>query len=303
MKNATLPLLMIIISTSCWGQRKEYSYTNVTFHQIEFSEITFLIKEQEQDTLQIKGILKENRIIDDIPCYGEVTFTTGWNLSKCILAVDHIFAGNTFPKDTHLEIGLDLDLQKDIRSLKYYCAIRGARIQFINRCVSSSDLLINGISCNGSEGIFFKTDWSLLGCILAEEDTIARNILPGKTFVRFDHNGTICCFSLTNPIIQGLTCSGSDYTHWLWSGGGGVFLYPSGQLKYFQPLDDTEIQGTVCKRSQVRGGVHFYEDGSLKKCTSAIDQTIDGIFCEKNATLKFDENGTLTYAVKEKIFD
>lgn len=303
MKNAALPLLMIIISTSCWGQRKEYSYTNATFHQIEFSEITFTVNDNESDTLQIVGTLKGKTIIDDIPCDGKVTLAHGWKLKKCTLAQDHPFNGNIFPKDTQLEIGLDLNIQRDIRSMKYYLAIRGARIQVINRCVFTSNQSINGILCNGGEGVFFKPDWSLLGCILAEDDTIAGNVLPKASFIRFDHDGMICCFCLTDPQIQDYTCSGSDYTHWIWMGGGGIFLYPNGQLKYFQPLDDTEIQGIVCKRSQGRGGVHFYEDGSLKKCISAIDQTIDGIFCEKNATLKFDENGKLTYAVKEKIFD
>jgi hypothetical protein len=303
MKNTVLPLLMIIISTSCWGQRKEYSYTNVTFHQIEFTEITFTVNDNESDTLQITGTLKGKTLIDGIPCNGKVTLTHGWKLKKCTLAQDHPFNGNIFPKDTQLEIGLDLNIQRDIRSMKYYLAIRWAGFPIINRCVFPYDPLINGICCNGKKGVFFQPDWNLIGCILANDDTIAGNILPKGSFIRYNSDSTLCCFCIMNQQIQDYCCEGTYYTHWLWSGGGGIVLYPNGHLKYFQPLNDTEIQGIVCKRSQVRGGIHFYEDGTLKKCTSAIDQTIDGVFCEKNATLKFDENRTLTYSVKEKIFD
>jgi len=53
----------------------------------------------------------------------------------------------------------------------------------------------------------------------------------------------------------------------------------------------------------VRGGIYLYESGRLKKCASAKDQTIDSVFCGKNFTLKFDKNGNIIYAVKEKIFD
>jgi len=41
----------------------------------------------------------------------------------------------------------------------------------------------------------------------------------------------------------------------------------------------------------------------LKQCTSAKDQTINGVLCEKKFTLKFDENGKLVFAQKEKFFD
>ena len=198
---------------------------------------------------------------------------------------------------------IDLDYRSDANPLKYYTTIRGARNQINNLCFFPSFQSIDGISCDGEEGVFFRTDWSLLGCILAEEDTIKGNVLPKSTFVRFDNESRIGCFSLTDVEIQDYLCSGTNYTHWAYGGGGGIYLYRSGRLKYFQPTDDIEINGIWCKPSSVRGGVFFYENGNLQKCTSAMDQTIDGVFCEGNFTLKFDENGILTYAKKEKIFD
>jgi hypothetical protein len=303
MKNLAILCTIIVISSSCNGQKKKFTYSNITVNHIEFDDITYTIYKKTQDTLQIEGVLKRKAIIDDIPCYGNVTFTKGWELKKFTLAEDHVFAGNNFPEDTYIEMGIDLNLQSDIGSLENYFAIRGARYQIINKCVFASNQLINGISCHAGEGVFFRPNWNLISCILADDDTIAGNVLPKGTFIRFDHDGMICCFCLVDPHIQGYECSGTDYTHWTWMGGGGVFLYPNGRLQYFQPVEDIEIQGVFCKPSSVRGGIYLYENGRLKKCTSAMDQTIDGVFCGKNFTLKFDENGTLIYAKKEKIFD
>ncbi len=300
MKNLSFLCVLIIISTSCLGQKKNHTYYDIAFHHIEFTEITLIIDKKQKDTLKMEGVLKGKTIIDDIPCHGKITFTKGWKLRKFTLAGDHVFGKNTFPKGTF--ISLNIDVQKDIKSMSDYHAVRNARNRTVNSCKFTSNQLINGLSCNGSEGVYFRTDWNLLVCILAEDDTVAGNVLPKNTLVRFNNDGTIYCYCLNDPQIQGYTCSGTDYKGF-WMGGGGVELYPSGRLKYFQPVDDTEIQGVVCKRSEVRGGILLYEDGTLKSCTSAIDQTIDSMFCKKNSTLKFDENGKITYAAKEKIFD
>jgi len=303
MKNTVAICIVLLMLSVCHAQEKHYTYSDFIYNQVEFAEITFSLEKKTGDTLRIEGLLNAKAIINEIPCKGKIMLTKEGRIKKFNLAEAHNFAGNTFPPGTYIVMDIDLDCRSDVNSLRYYTTIRGALNQVINLCIFPSTQTIYGISCNGEEGVFFRTDWSLLGCILAENDTIKENVLPKGTFIRFDNEGRIGCFCLTDTEIQGYLCSGTDYTHWAYSGGGGIYLYRSGRLKYFQPVDDIEIQGVWCKPSSVRGEISLYENGKLKECTSARDQTIDGVFCEENFTLKFDDNGNITYAKKEKIFD
>ncbi len=289
-------MVVILLSTSGFGKNKKYTYTDTTFHQIEFSEVTFNLDKKTNDTLEIEGLLNQMTIINGIPCYGNISFSKDWEPKKITLADAHTFAGYTFPKDTYIQNKVY------IGDLKRYFAIRNSRIYKVNTCKFTSNQKINGLTCESSEEVIFTTDWNLLACILSDDDTVAGNIIQKGTFVRFDDAG-ICLYCLYDPIIQTYQCKGDNYNAALWMGSSGIKLYPNGQLKYFQPVDDIEVQGVFCKPSSTRGGIWFYESGKLKRCTSAKDQTIDGVMHGKKFRLEFDENGNVTYSEKDKIFD
>lgn len=295
MKNLTVLFAFLIITTSCFGKNKKNTYTNKTFHQIEFSEITFTLDKKTLDTLQIEGLLKQKTIIDGIPCYGTISFHKDWELKNFTLADAHTFGGYTFPKDT--DVGININ----IISLKYFWVIRWTKNPMVNTCKFTSNQQIDGLSCESNEEVIFNTDWSLRACILGGDDTVAGNMLKKSTFVWFKEDSSIRIFCLYNPIIQGYQLKGKDYTRS--HGGDGISFYPNGQLKYCRPFDDiTEVQGVFCKSSSTRGGLWFYENGQLKRCTSAKDQTIEGVVHEKNFTLKFDEDGNITDSYKDKFF-
>jgi len=288
MKNLTIFLTLVLISTSSYGKGKKYTYTDTTFKQIEFTEITFTLDKKNNDTLQIEGLLKQKTIIDGIPCYGNISFAEGWKLKTFTLAEEHVFAEHTFPKDTY--IGLHVDRF----SLKagYFKTIGG---DTVNTCQFTSNQLINDLSCDGAE-VTFTPEWKLRACILCDDDTIAGNVVKKGTLVSFKENGSFSVFCLYDPIIQGYHCSGTNYKFWM--GGGGIYFYPNGNLYLFKPVDDIEIQGVFCKRACI----WFYKNGKLQRCTSAQDQTIDGVVHKKNYTLKFDEDGIITESYKDKFF-
>jgi hypothetical protein len=301
MRNIYPLVIALLFLNIGYAQIKQYTYSDTTYNSAEFSEITFTLHKKTGDTLMVKGLLKSYAVLNEIPCKGNITLTKGMNLKRFTLAGDCKFGTHTFPPDTYIELDIDLSRSSDINSLDNYLAIRNAGSQILYLCYFPFLQVIDGISCSGNKSVFFKNDWSLKGCILAEDDTVKGNLLPEGTFIRFDKDSSMACFCPADPEIQGYRCAGTDYTG-AWMGGGGIFFYPGGALKRFQPVDTVTIRGVVCKRSSVRGGVTLYENGSLRKCTCARDQTIDGIICKENYTLKFDENGKLIYAQKEKFF-
>jgi hypothetical protein len=267
-------------------------------NDIYFDEIDFFVNKKTNDTILIKGIIKQKTIIDSIPCYGKIAFSNGWNLKKFTLAEDHVFVGHIFPKDSY--IMLHVAINSLIRPY-FNASKKGSGYNQVNLCKFKTDQIINGLSCDTIEAVFFDDDWNLIGCVLSAEDTVAGNIFKKSTFIRVNWDRTITCFCPYDPFIQGYNCSGTDYTG-KWMGGGGIKLHPNGRLAYFQPLEEIEIQGVWCKPSSVRGGIFLYENGKLMRCTSARKQIIDGTLCQENFTLKFDETGKLIYSVKDKIF-
>ena len=292
MKNLTVLLAVVLISTSSYGKEKKYTYADTTFNFIEFAEITFSIDKKTNDTLEIEGLLKQKTIIGGIPCYGSVSFHKDWELKNFTLADEHTFGENTFPKDT--DIGIKID-RYSLKAKSYFVvSIAG---QTVNTCRFTSNQLINGLSCDGEE-VIFTVDWNILVCILSNDDTIAGNVLKKNTLVRFGKNGSFSVFCLYDPIIQGYQCSGTEYTGGLWGGGGGISFYPNGQLSLFKPVDDIEVQGVYCKKACI----WFYENGKIKRCTSGKDQTINGVLYEKKITLKFDEEGNIIESYKDKFF-
>ena len=293
MKTLTTLLAVILISTSCHGKKEKYIYTDTTFNHIDFTEITFTVDKKTKDTLRIEGLLKQTAIIDGITCYDNVSLAKGWKPEKFTLASKHTFGGYTFPRDAYIEINV-----KRIRLEDHFFEIAGAAK--VNRCKFSSDPFIDSLSCEITERVVFTTDWKLRACILGEDDTIAGNVFKKGSLVMFGKHGSINIYCLYNPIIQGYSCSRTDYTHYFWFGHGEIRLYSSGQLEYFKPIEDIEIQGVFCKCSS-RGRIHLYESGKLWKCISAKDQTIDGVFYKKKLKLEFDEEGNVTKSYKDKL--
>lgn len=159
--------------------------------------------------------------------------------------------------------------------------------------------LIEGYPCH--KKVFLSKEGQLKIFILAEDFEVAGNKFKKETRISF-RELRIRIHCLYEPEIQGYKIRKTNYKRLLFMGSGNFSLYPSGKLRFFQPVDDIQIEGIWCKPSPVRGGVHLYENGKLKDCTSAKDQTIQGQKVEKNFFLKFDENGKLYYAKKEKIF-
>ncbi len=294
MRNLAILLAVILISTSSYGKGKKFTYSDTTFNHIEFAEITFSIDKKTNDTLQIEGLLKQKAIINGVPCYGNISFHKDWELKNFTLADRHTFGEFIFPKDTYIGLNVDMFSLK-----RHYMILAGAK--FVNTCKLPPNQLINDFPSDSIEGAIFTTDWNLRELILGDDVTIAGNELKKGTLVVFSKDGSYRVFCLYDPIFQGYQCSGTGYKG-SWNGGGGIRFYPNGQLKYFQPADDIEIQGVWCKPSSTKGGIWFYESGKLKRCTSAKDQTIDGVLHEKKFTLKFDEDGNITESYKDKFF-
>ncbi len=290
MKNLTIFLAVVLISASCHGNKKKHIYADTTINHIEFSEVKITLDKKTLDTLQIEGLLKQKTIIDGVPCYGSISFHKGWKLKNFTLADEHTFGEHTFPKDTY--VGIEID-RSSLKAKSYFVISTAGKT--VNTCRFPSNQLINGLSCDG-ETVIFTTEWNLRACLLSNDDTIAGNILKQGTLVRFGKDGSFSVYCLYDPIIQDYHCSGTNYKFWM--GGGGIFFYPSGNLKLFKPVDDIEVQGVFCKRACI----WFYENGKLKRCTSGKDQTIDGVLYEKKFTLKFDEEGNITESYKDKFF-
>jgi len=49
MKNLTILCVLLVILSSCNGQKKKYPYPDVTLNHIEFSKITFTVNEKRYD--------------------------------------------------------------------------------------------------------------------------------------------------------------------------------------------------------------------------------------------------------------
>ncbi len=290
MKNLAILLAVILISTSSYGKGKKFTYADTTLNHIEFSEVIVTLDKKTNDTLEIEGILKQKTIIDGIPCYGNISFTIDWEPKYFTLADAHTFGEFIFPKDTYIELNVDMFSLK-----RHYMLLAGAK--FVNTCKLPPNQLINGFPIDSIEGVIFTTDWNLRELILGDDVTIAGNELKKGTLVVFSKDGSYRVFCLYDPIFQGYQCSGTGYKG-LWGGGGGISFYPNGNLRLFTPLDDIEIQGVYCKKACI----WLYESGKLKRCTSAKDQTINGVLYEKKFTLKFDEEGNITEAYKDKFF-
>lgn len=69
MKKFVILLVVVLISTSNCGKEKTQTYTNTTFNQIEFAEITFTLDKNTLDTLQIDGGLKQKTTTKWLICH------------------------------------------------------------------------------------------------------------------------------------------------------------------------------------------------------------------------------------------
>ena len=288
MKDLTILLAVILISTSSFGKEKKDIYSDTTFNQIEFTEITFTLDKKTLDTLQIEGLLKQKTNVEGIPCYGNISFHPDWGLKNFTLADEHTFGKNTFPIGTHI----GLNIGRFSLEAGYFKTVGG---DTVNTCSFPANQVINGLSCDGME-VIFTTKWNLRACILGDDEIIAGHAVKKGTLAVFNKDGSFSVFCMYDPIIQGYHCSGTSYK--FWNGGGGIYFYPNGQISLFTPVDDVEIQGVFCMSKCI----WFYESGKLQRCTSAKDQTIDGVVHKKKHTLKFNEEGSVTESYKDKFF-
>lgn len=295
MKKIIFLIILLATELVCFGKIKRLVYTDTLFNNIEFEEIVFTINTKSEDTSSIKGFLAEPSIIHEIPCMGDIEFSKRWELRKFTLSADYNFKEIFCPKGTHIK------LNEHIFDLDHHFAIRNSKIYRVNVCKFPAPQIIIGLICDSEEEVIFRTDWQLLACIIGEDSRLKGHQLKKGTFVRFDDD-RICLYCLEDPIIQDYHCSGTNYNGKFWTGSTGINLYPDGSLKYFQPIDDVEIQGIYCKKSSVRGGIYLFENGQLKKCTLAKDQKISGNIYKENTSIEFDSEGKLIYAKKEKIF-
>jgi hypothetical protein len=160
--------------------------------------------------------------------------------------------------------------------------------------------IIEGYPCH--KKVTLNKDGKLKFFILAEDYEVAGNEFKKETHVVIRTDDTFLIHCLYEATVQGYQIKKTNYKKILFMGSTNFQLYPSGKLKFFQPVDDIKIEGVWCKPSAVRGGVTLYENGRLQECTSAKEQTVKGQKVDESFTLKFDENGKLYYAKKEKIF-
>jgi len=138
--------------------------------------------------------------------------------------------------------------------------------------------------------------------ILAEDFEVEGNKFLKETQVIIRDNNDYRIHCLYKPEVQGYIIKKENYKRPLFMGSTNFQLYPDGKLKYFNPAEVVMIQDVWCKPSATRGGVHLYHNGDLQECTSSRKQTIQGVEVEENFCLRFDENGKLIFAEKEKFF-
>ncbi len=167
--------------------------------------------------------------------------------------------------------------------------------------ILKQETMIEGYPCHGE--VDLSKNGKLQFFILSKTHNVAGNEFKKNTQVIIHKNKGYTIHCIYKPMVQGYHVKKTPYRNPLFMGSSNFSLYPSGKLERFQPVDNVEIQSIWCRPSPARGAVTLYESGKLKKCTSAKEQIIQGQKVEKNFSLKFDEDGTLTYWKKEKIFD
>jgi len=160
--------------------------------------------------------------------------------------------------------------------------------------------IIDGYPCY--KQINMTKDGHVKFFILAEDFEVAGNTFRRDTKVHFRSNRDFLIHCLYEPEIQGYMIKKENYRRPFFMGSTNFQLYPDGKLKYFNPAEELLIQDVWCKPSAVRGGIHLYHDSKLKECTSAREQLVQGVLVGKNFTLKFNKEGKLIVAEKEKVF-
>ncbi len=132
-----------------------------------------------------------------------------------------------------------------------------------------------------------RSDGSVLGGSLKDNETIGELPIPRGTWVSFDSEGHLASCHFSEPqTIQGHDCRGSG------NGVKGpvVHFYPSGRLKFFFAPQDCVIQKVPCAGGLLNG-VALHESGNLKSCTLTKSVTIDGRTYSAGTLLRLDEQG------------
>ena len=166
--------------------------------------------------------------------------------------------------------------------------------------VLKAPAIIDGYPCH--KRIIMTKEGHAKFFILAEDFEVEGKKFLKETQVIIRNNNDYLIHCLYEPEVQGYKIKKENYKRPFFMGSTNFQLYPDGRLKYFNPAEVVLIQDVWCKPSAIRGGVHLYHNGDLQECTSSREQTIQGVEVEENFCLRFDENGKLIFAEKEKIF-
>jgi len=147
---------------------------------------------------------------------------------------------------------------------------------------------IEGFQCAAGFVHFYETG-KLCAFSLAESTMIQGNQIPGGTWVKLNPDSALqACFFPGDTAIQGYTCKGSA----LGPEGSITGFYPNGRLSFFNPRNDVEVNGVLCRATPF-GGVYLFESGSLKECTLARDELINGRSLSSGQVLVLDEEGQI----------
>ena len=148
----------------------------------------------------------------------------------------------------------------------------------------STPATISGFTCQHSEWIHLKPDWTLEACFLAEPYDMEHFTIPAGSWVRPSPDRIMAAFE-TNTPCQGYVCSGSGGTK-----GIQTTFYHSGKLRAFFPPHDVDIGGVTCKASLLVN-VQLHEDGGLRGCRSARKGVYRDRSYKKGAQIKLDADG------------
>ncbi|MBT7994307.1 MAG: hypothetical protein HN691_05480 [Bacteroidetes bacterium] len=196
---------ILISSSNSFGQNDHWE-KNVTYNNIKFKKVRFLI--ENSDTLQISGILKNNTVIDGIPCKKNIVFNRNWQIRTFILADDYQMMGSLFPEGTRVSYGsksIVILFGKDTEFQNYCCNGNFNRWYStgiftvlypsgkLKAFYSCKNVTIDGIYCKSSpfSSVRLHENGKLKECNLAKKQIINGKSFKKNTELIFDEKGNI----------------------------------------------------------------------------------------------------------------
>ena len=99
--------------------------------------------------------------------------------------------------------------------------------------------------------------------ILGEDSILAGNNFKNEIRVVIRNNNDFLIHCLYESRVQRYQIQRTNFKKLLFMGSTNFLLYPVGELKFFQPVDEIEIEGVWCKPSPARGSVSLFKNGTL----------------------------------------